>query len=757
MSWGEFCTRTRQEISKRAEYTAYRFKIPACNSVHFGRAARGGLFFFSPEEVANRIALIKRHLPESVDRTIEEAQQILQHRFNLLGYESLDYGSEIDWHFDAVHDKRAPLTPWYKIRFLDFDEVGDHKITWELNRHQHFVTLAKAFVFTDDPQYVQEIEKQFCSWNSANPYPIGINWGSSLEVAFRSLSWIWARNLLSGNSASSDRFDRDLVQGLARNGTYIERYLSTYFSPNTHLIGEALALFFIGTLCPEIPASARWQQRGFNILISESQRQVRSDGVYFEQSLYYHVYALDLFLHARALAACNAMRLPDSFDQTLRMMLQVVNVLCRNGEPQSFGDDDGGRLFDPRRNRTQHMSDPLAMGACLFSDAFFDAALTEESIWIFGEKAVAACQSQHQQELSSRAFEDGGLYVIASEGRHRSQMLVDAGPHGIGHGGHGHADALSIRLSVNGRPWLIDPGTYVYISSGNERNEFRGTAAHNTLRVDGRDQAHPENAFSWSSLPEVIVQGWHQGKGFTYLAGSHHGYEGLTDPVVHRRRIFHLHGEYWLIHDAIEGQSEHDLEIYWHFAPDAQVSADEGVIRGSHDSEYLVLLSAEGWQAAIQPGYVSPAYGSKLRAPVGVFTASLKEPTEHTTLMIHHNETEEPGNFVALPEAENTAAYRYDHEGASDVIVFRRNGDAWAAGSITSDSEILFVRRYNGEINTLIFCSATFVEIDGRRVFESPKKVERFEWAAGSHASSSDSESLKFYHRELIRSGTPVR
>src|SRR5262249_44287216 len=154
-------------------------------------------------------------------------------------------GTEIDWHLDAVHGKRAPLKPWYKIRFLDFDEAGDHKVTWELNRHQHLVTLAKAWAFTGDRRYTQEIVKQFYSWQTANPYPMGINWGSSLEVAFRSLSWLWVRNLLAQAPDLPGSFQQDTLRGLARNGKYIEQFLSTYFSPNTHLIGEAVALFFI--------------------------------------------------------------------------------------------------------------------------------------------------------------------------------------------------------------------------------------------------------------------------------------------------------------------------------------------------------------------------------------------------------------------------------------------------------------------------------------------------------------------------------
>ncbi len=255
MSWDEVRTRLGQEAGKRTDYALGRVGI-SLGQGGIGAASASGKFFFSAGQVPERVGLLKKHVPEEVERTIQEADQILQHRFRLLGYRDLDYGAEIDWHLDAVHGKRAPLKAWYKIPFLDFEQVGDHKIIWELNRHQHLVTLAKAWAFTGNDRYAQEVARQFYAWRAANPYPTGINWGSSLEVAFRSLSWLWVRALLAGSNALPDSLDRDIVRGLAVNGRYIERYLSTYFSPNTHLIGEAVGLFFIGKLCPEIPAAA---------------------------------------------------------------------------------------------------------------------------------------------------------------------------------------------------------------------------------------------------------------------------------------------------------------------------------------------------------------------------------------------------------------------------------------------------------------------------------------------------------------------
>src|SRR5213078_1821048 len=148
-------------------------------------------------------------------------------------------------------------------------------------------------------------------------------------------------------------------------GRCIERYISTYFSPNTHLLGEAVALFFVGTLCPELPSAERWKDLGWKLTLQEAQRQVRPDGLHFEQSLYYHVYAIDFFLHARILAACNGVSIPAEYDATLERMLNALAVVGRTGSVPRIGDDDGGRLFDGQRNRTEHMLDPLASAAVL--------------------------------------------------------------------------------------------------------------------------------------------------------------------------------------------------------------------------------------------------------------------------------------------------------------------------------------------------------------------------------------------------------
>src|SRR2546427_446126 len=191
MNWDEVRTRVGQEVHKRSVLFLYRIGVPPTSVQFHESPSRQPEFLFGDGGAQERADLLRAHLPAEALEIIHQADGIRRHHCGLVGYDDHDYGTEIDWDLDRVHEKRAPLEPWFKIPFLEFAAVGDHKITWELNRHQHLVTLAKAWLLSKDEKYVRELIAQWHSWMKANPYSLGINWGSSLEVAFRSLSWIW--------------------------------------------------------------------------------------------------------------------------------------------------------------------------------------------------------------------------------------------------------------------------------------------------------------------------------------------------------------------------------------------------------------------------------------------------------------------------------------------------------------------------------------------------------------------------------------
>ena len=705
---------------------------------------------------------MRQRLPRQIEEIVHRAEKICRHQFDLLGYENLDYGSPIDWHLDAIHGIRAPRKLFHKVRFLDFAEVGDSKVTWELNRHQHLVTLAKAYRVTGDPRYADEILQQWRQWQSSNPYPVGINWASSLEVSFRCLSWIWVYHLLKDTGLPD--FREEWLHGLAQHGRHIERYLSTYFSPNTHLLGEGVGLFFLGVLSPELAAAERWKALGWEIVVREADRQVPADGFHFEDSTYYHVYAVDFFLHSAILASANNIPIPGSLEETLKRMLTALCLLGRAGAPPRFGDDDGGRLFDPRRNRSEHLLDPLATGAILFQRGdykFVAADLREETIWLLGAEGVHMWDNLEAAPptTDSAALSDAGFYLLSAP-QTATQLVLHAGPQGTQSGGHSHADALSVCLQSNGRSLLLDPGTYEYVGKGGDRNRFRSTEMHNTLRVDGLNQAETATPFSWKRLTQSKAEQWIQGKSFGLVVASHDGYQRLGSPVIHRRWVLSLKNGLYLVRDVVEGQGKHQLDISWHLGQDLQLF-EEKVFRVKGASQGLGLLPAQGhgWAEEVRKEPWSPVYGQKAQMTVLNFGTTTTVPAEFCVLLVTLEEAHRsPGSFVRIlvqhPDSV-VSGYRYSSEDAEYSFLFGESGKPWRQGGVSSDAA--FVCWSQGQSKMLVLCNGTYAAVEGGPELHCLREVSWGEVILeGGRRTvfSSDSEAVQ---KEAVASDTASR
>ncbi|HTQ96821.1 MAG TPA: alginate lyase family protein [Candidatus Acidoferrum sp.] len=738
MSSAELVNRTRQEFLKRWESAA-----PPKNA----RVSGNGIsrqkthFFFSSEQVPSLLESLRKLLPAQVLSIQERAEQICQHRFDLLGYKSLDYGPKIDWHLDAVSGKRAPQTKWYKVPYLSFAEVGDHKVTWELNRHQHLVILAKAFLLTGDQKFTRELKEQWYHWKQQNPYGIGINWSSSLEIGIRAMSWIWVRELLCSTSELGDRFQSDLLQGLAQHGRYVSNYLSTYFSPNTHLIGEAVALLFLGITCPELTLASTWKKTGWEIVQQETERQVQDDGIYFEQSFYYHVYALDFFLHARILAERNGLQVPAALDRKIERMAEALCALGQDGIVPRIGDDDGGRVFDSTRNLSMHTLDPIATAAVLYNRPDFKAAshgFCEESLWLLGEEGSKkfAVLPEISSKPFSRAFESSGFHVMASENP-KTKLVVHAGPMGALRAGHSHCDLFALNLSIDGEDCLTDPGTFRYVSDNNERDYFRETAAHNTLKIDGKDQAESSGAFSWNAVPTVQIKKWIQGKSFDLLAAQHSGYERLDSPVSHTRWIFSLKSQLWFVRDVIAGQGQHSLEQSWHLNPNLEWqtpgAAGFAAINRTNSNAVFTLLSESDMTSQIKRAWHSPVYGQKHASSLLHFSCDRQMPSELGIAIVlgdysqtHLQKFSIPGNNRA---SDQVTAYCFAGPLGKHYFFFSESSHSWAWNNLSTDAAFFYLcLDSNSEVRQCALCDGTYVEIDGDRIFNSSQRTSSYEW-----------------------------
>lgn len=533
---------------------AFRLRQELTNSYLYARPPRVRL----DPKVTPRLALPQAApVAEALQQTlfarevIALAVEVRRHRFPIFG-RTIDTGPEIPWRRDHLSGIETGLGYFRRIPYLNAARAGDHKIIWELNRHQHLVILAQAYLFTGDAANLDQIREQLESWFTANPYHRGINWASALEVAFRALSWMWVFHL--AGEKMPPEFRAKWLGQLYLHGRHLEHNLSYYFSPNTHLLGEALALHALGLFFSGLPKAGHWEQLGSQVMREQMERQVQADGSHFEQSTYYHVYALDMFLLHAILAK------PDRpYMDKLERMAEYLHALLGSDRTLPFiGDDDGGRLFHPYGRRDRFGRATMATASILLDrpDWLIDSEdLCPQAAWWLGAGALQ--RNPGEGKWTSRLFPDAGVAVMTSGSTH---AIVDAGPFGPWGAGHSHSDTLSLIVRSGSDEILIDPGTYTYVAEQKWRDWFRGTGAHNTVRVDGLDQAAAIGPFRWMNLPEVSILSWRTNAERDALEAECR-FSGFT----HRRRVEFQKPDVILIVDEIDGPpGEHDVEQLWH-------------------------------------------------------------------------------------------------------------------------------------------------------------------------------------------------
>ena len=518
---------------------------------------------------------------EYAKQVIGTAEEILQGRVPIFD-KLIEYGPKVAWRRDPLQGAETPKNYFRRLPYLDAAAVGDHKFIWEINRHQHLVLLAQADVISGREEFRQHVFRQLEDWWKENPFQRGINWTSALEVAFRAFSWIWIWHLLGAEM--SEPFRRRFLAELYRHGLHLEYNLSIYFSPNTHLLGEAVVLNALARLFPKFPHTARWRALGGDIVRKHMDTCVKPDGSYFDQSTYYHVYALDMFAFHAVIE-----EVPDSYREGMvRMSEFLASIVSDIGDLPFLGDDDGGRFFHPFGPRPRFARASLAVSSILTGKRFSlyeDRDMAEIAMWWLGPERCAT-QLQPARQRQSRVFPNTGLVVMRNG---PLVALFDAGPFGPGNAGHSHSDTLSLVVSIGDLEVLIDSGTFNYIDP-EWRAYFRGSAAHNTIRIDGCDQAVPAGPFRWTKKPvvehlpqETCDQSNHAAAGCAYR------------PFFHQRRV-EFSQDRFQIADEIEGPpGEHDIEQFWHFAVEprelsqgrwavgdvAEFSAESGIVEQS--------------------------------------------------------------------------------------------------------------------------------------------------------------------------------
>ena len=222
----------------------------------------------------------------------------------------------------------------------------------------------------------------------------------------------------------------------------------------------------------------------------------------------------------------------------------------------------------------------------------------------------------------------GDLYMIVD--------CVPADPNAPS--GHKHNSRLSFELFVHDKSFIIDPGSYIYTADKEMRNLFRSTRYHNTVVVDGKEQNRfgEDELFAMHLDAAVKINRWIVTENYDFLDAEHNGYSRLN--VVHRRLIyFNKEEKYWVIKDMLTGEGgyKHKFDLYFHFAPmDLKKAKDELVIEtGNKTGANIAIapLETDGLKLAIENGWVSHSYGTKVEAPIVKYSKTAEVPAEFVT------------------------------------------------------------------------------------------------------------------------------
>ena len=559
------------------------------------------------------------HVPNGADATayVAAAERILAGRYSLFTLDDVELGHPPEWNRDPLTGRRAPLQPSGSLDYRDERLVGNIKYLWEPNRHLHIATLAQAYALTRERAYADAIRTHIESWIAQCPPGRGPNWSSSLELGIRLINWSIAWQLLGGYDAplfadpNGRAFRQRWLDSVYRHARAVVRKLSRYSSANNHLIGETAGVYIASSTWNYWPQMRAWGVECKEILAQEAIVQNAEDGGNREQAFSYQQFVLDfLLLAGLAARAAHEDFTADYWGRIERMMEFLAAMMDVAGNVPMIGDADDGyvvrlsphaglqstvhslqpehaaRVSDsslapasslqPPASDSSNFRSLLATGALLFDRPDFAhkvRRLDDKTQWLLPAERVrefARLAASSGPTFVRREFPQSGYYILGSQldTPEEVRMVVDAGPLGyLSIAAHGHADALSLVLSVGGEEVLVDPGTYAYHTEPEWRRYFRSTRAHNTVVVDDLDQSTQSGNFMWSR--HAIARCLHFGEhdAVQRFLGEHDGYSSLRAPIEHQREVLYdTIRRIFTIRDILEGQGTHEISHRWHFS-----------------------------------------------------------------------------------------------------------------------------------------------------------------------------------------------
>ena len=375
-------------------------------------------------------------------------------------------------------------------------KIPDIRVEWELSRHSHFFILGKAFSITKNNFYAKTFQKQIETWIEKNPFLIGPNWKSPMEVGIRLTNWIFAFNFFKESDISVEFWER-FTCTIYDHLFYIKKNWETFDKPNNHyianLVGYFYGLHFFDSFVSRNPQKAnKFLQKEilaiYKKILEQFDHQIFPDGTSYEGSTAYHRLVTELFWLFYLVCDAKNIFLPTIFETKLKKMFLFVEHCTIKAPPSvtedhfiQIGDNDSGKIITGIECHPRSNPNILIKKTPLLS---------------------------HYPNFGLTIIKNKNFHITFRHPTFEKKQ----------HGGHFHEDRFSITLFYKNIPILVDPGSFVYTKNKFFRDIFRSFLSHNTF-YESNQKLVDKN---------IPIFNLHKTEQFDTAKFSHHFEKGIT-------------------------------------------------------------------------------------------------------------------------------------------------------------------------------------------------------------------------------------
>ena len=500
-------------------------------------------------------AVLPEDVPWDTQLAVDEAEKILNGEIKYFSHQFLKTGFPPDWHKDPVSGiKLDSHRHWSEIS--DDGEV-EIKFIWEANRFSMVYTLVRAYASSRDERLAEAFWELIQAWAESNPPNTGPNWMDGQEAALRLMAWTFGfYAFVDSPSTTSDRIAQFTLLVAAQAERIHQNIGFAISTQSNHTISEALGLWMVGLLFPELKGAEKYFAFGRKLLEQEAAAQIFPDGSYAMYSMNYHRFILHIYFYAIRLGELNSSPFSESLKRSVAKSVDYLHQLIdpETGQMPVYGSNDGALVLPLNNCDSTDYHPLLQLGSYLTKKEllFEPGPWNEDIFWLCGIESPSPPGRRVRDEGESN-FPHGGIYLLRGTNSKAVISCTDfrARP--------SHADQLHVDLWWRGENIACDAGTYLYSGKGMWRNGLAHTSAHNTVIVDRQDQMKMVSRFTWTD--------WARGKVLKQDAkiwqGQHDGYQKLPDPITHKRTVLLLDEDRWLVVDQLNGKQNHHYALHW--------------------------------------------------------------------------------------------------------------------------------------------------------------------------------------------------